>query len=541
VVDVLADVDGRAALEQEIGDVEPAVVRHVVQRRRAAEHAAVHVGAGVEQRAQHGEIPALRRIDEQTWIRDELRLLARESRHRDDVTAAARHVDVVLGLELFGARTGGEETRGDRVAPLAERVAVDRAPVVGIDRVRVGGVAQQELDARLEAERDRHAELVVERRARVAVVPVDRIGRPESVREQQLEPLVAGRALRVVGALPVVRIRPRRAGGSRARARARAAAGARGPARPPDRAGQRREAVGVVQREGVVRVGSAREQQRRGVDGAALGRSVGHARVGEVEERRPAARTAARLHLRGIGVELLHERRDVTRRRPLVAIRWLSRPWVDIDPLIGPECPLVLPTRGWILFEDLPAARAPSKVRDLERSRLVRLQARFYVALALLAGFGLPFAIGLAFDRPWGGMLWGGLVRTVFVHHCTFLINSAAHFFGRRPYSTEISARDNGWLALLSYGEGYHNFHHAFPGDYRNGIAWYQWTRRSGGSAASRSRASRGDCGARRRRRSRSAAKTCSARTRADWLAAACSRIGCRGRYDSGPLRTRGR
>jgi stearoyl-CoA desaturase (Delta-9 desaturase) len=130
---------------------------------------------------------------------------------------------------------------------------------------------------------------------------------------------------------------------------------------------------------------------------------------------------------------------------------------------------------GWIFFEDPSRARVHSNVRDLERSRLVRLQARLYVPLALIVGLGLPFAIGLAFDRPWGGMLWGGLVRTVFVHHCTFLINSAAHFFGERPYSTEISARDNGWLALLSYGEGYHNFHHAFPSDYRNGIAWYHW------------------------------------------------------------------
>jgi len=130
---------------------------------------------------------------------------------------------------------------------------------------------------------------------------------------------------------------------------------------------------------------------------------------------------------------------------------------------------------GWIFFEDLSQTRVHSNVRDLEQSRLVRLQARLYVPLAVIIGFGLPFAIGLAFDRPWGGMLWGGLVRTVFVHHCTFLINSAAHFFGERPYSTEISARDNGWLALVSYGEGYHNFHHAFPSDYRNGIAWYHW------------------------------------------------------------------
>ena len=129
---------------------------------------------------------------------------------------------------------------------------------------------------------------------------------------------------------------------------------------------------------------------------------------------------------------------------------------------------------GWIFFDE-PGGRDHSNVRDLERSRLIRLQARFYVPLAVAVGLGVPFLIGLAFDRPWGGMLWGGLVRTVVVHHCTFLINSAAHYFGKRPYSTEVSARDSAWLALLSYGEGYHNFHHAFPGDYRNGIAWYHW------------------------------------------------------------------
>ena len=129
---------------------------------------------------------------------------------------------------------------------------------------------------------------------------------------------------------------------------------------------------------------------------------------------------------------------------------------------------------GWIFFDE-PGGRDHSNVRDLERSRLIRLQARFYVPLVLAVGLGVPSLIGLAFDRPWGGMLWGGLVRTVVVHHCTFLINSAAHYFGKRPYSTEVSARDSAWLALLSYGEGYHNFHHAFPGDYRNGIAWYHW------------------------------------------------------------------
>jgi stearoyl-CoA desaturase (delta-9 desaturase) len=67
------------------------------------------------------------------------------------------------------------------------------------------------------------------------------------------------------------------------------------------------------------------------------------------------------------------------------------------------------------------------------------------------------------------------VLRLVVSHHLTFLINSWAHAFGRQPYSDEHSARDNGWLAFLTYGEGYHNFHHQFAHDYRNGIRWWHW------------------------------------------------------------------
>ena len=60
-------------------------------------------------------------------------------------------------------------------------------------------------------------------------------------------------------------------------------------------------------------------------------------------------------------------------------------------------------------------------------------------------------------------------------HHTTFFINSAAHLFGTRPYTDANTARDNWLLAPLTYGEGYHNFHHLWQWDYRNGVLWYQW------------------------------------------------------------------
>jgi stearoyl-CoA desaturase (delta-9 desaturase) len=69
----------------------------------------------------------------------------------------------------------------------------------------------------------------------------------------------------------------------------------------------------------------------------------------------------------------------------------------------------------------------------------------------------------------------GILLRIVLTHHTTFLINSAAHVFGTRPYTDTNTARDNGFLAPFTFGEGYHNFHHMWPGDYRNGIRWYQF------------------------------------------------------------------
>src|SRR5581483_2005009 len=74
-----------------------------------------------------------------------------------------------------------------------------------------------------------------------------------------------------------------------------------------------------------------------------------------------------------------------------------------------------------------------------------------------------------------GGLFVAGIFRTVMNHHFTFSINSFAHLFGKRPYSDQDSSRDNWFLALLTYGEGYHNYHHKFPSDYRNGIRAYHW------------------------------------------------------------------
>lgn len=129
---------------------------------------------------------------------------------------------------------------------------------------------------------------------------------------------------------------------------------------------------------------------------------------------------------------------------------------------------------GWMLVNEHKAERFEN-IPDLTGDSLVRLQHRFYLPIAVMMGFGVPLGVGYAIGDPWGCLLWGGLIRIVVGHHTTFLVNSLAHTLGRRPYTRAVSARDSVVTALLTFGEGYHNFHHRFAADYRNGIRRHQW------------------------------------------------------------------
>jgi len=125
---------------------------------------------------------------------------------------------------------------------------------------------------------------------------------------------------------------------------------------------------------------------------------------------------------------------------------------------------------GWVLRRDSPPDC--SNVRDLQGDRLVALQHEWYLPTAMVVAGIVPALLGLAWGDPLGAFLWAGCLRLVAQYHSTFAINSVAHRFGRRPYSHATSARDNALVALLTMGEGYHNFHHRFPSDFRNGIRW---------------------------------------------------------------------
>jgi len=130
---------------------------------------------------------------------------------------------------------------------------------------------------------------------------------------------------------------------------------------------------------------------------------------------------------------------------------------------------------GWMLRYYPSGNPDFSNARDLERDPLLAFQNRHYLAIALIVNFGLTCAAGLLTGDFWGTFILAGLLRIVISHHFTFLINSLAHMWGTRPYTDENSARDNPVLAFLTHGEGYHNFHHIFAHDYRNGVRWWQW------------------------------------------------------------------
>lgn len=129
---------------------------------------------------------------------------------------------------------------------------------------------------------------------------------------------------------------------------------------------------------------------------------------------------------------------------------------------------------GWLMLLD-PSTRDYSNVEDLAADPWIRWQHRYFGQLAVIWGFVAPMLIAGLWGDWLGGLLLAGVLRTVLNHHFTFCINSVCHLFGKRAYSLEQTARDNWFTALFTYGEGFHNFHHQFPLDYRNGIRAYDY------------------------------------------------------------------
>ncbi len=129
---------------------------------------------------------------------------------------------------------------------------------------------------------------------------------------------------------------------------------------------------------------------------------------------------------------------------------------------------------GWLMLLDA-STRNFDNVQDLSCDFWIRFQHKYYPYIAIFMGFILPMLIAALWHDWFGGLILVGVLRMVINHHFTFCINSVCHLFGNRAYSANQSARDNWITALFTYGEGFHNFHHQFPLDYRNGIRFYHY------------------------------------------------------------------
>ena len=132
---------------------------------------------------------------------------------------------------------------------------------------------------------------------------------------------------------------------------------------------------------------------------------------------------------------------------------------------------------GWVMVDQ--GEEIVEHVEDLQDDKILAWQDRHIFLIGFLVGIVLPGVVGFlaigGMHGFLGGMIYGGFLRVVVVHHATFLINSAAHTWGTQPYSTANTSRDSPILSFFTFGEGYHNFHHTFQADYRNGHKWYHW------------------------------------------------------------------
>ena len=131
---------------------------------------------------------------------------------------------------------------------------------------------------------------------------------------------------------------------------------------------------------------------------------------------------------------------------------------------------------GWLL--DRHGQADPARyARDVHEDAGMQRINRWFIPL-VIAGLLLPFAAGFVITGTLAGaataLLWGGLVRVCVLHHVTWSVNSVCHFFGRRRFDTDDESTNVTWVALLSFGEGWHHNHHAFPRSAKHGLRWYE-------------------------------------------------------------------
>lgn len=127
----------------------------------------------------------------------------------------------------------------------------------------------------------------------------------------------------------------------------------------------------------------------------------------------------------------------------------------------------------WMFYRTAPID--PKVISDLSRRKLLVFQDKYYGWCMVGANALVFLAVGWLLGDYLGAFIFAWWVRVFFLHHTTWCINSLAHYWGSQNFSREHTAVDNYLISLLTYGEGYHNYHHSFAYDYRNGIRWYHF------------------------------------------------------------------
>jgi len=125
---------------------------------------------------------------------------------------------------------------------------------------------------------------------------------------------------------------------------------------------------------------------------------------------------------------------------------------------------------GW-MFKDVEALKAVPKLSaDLIKDPYYRFLNKYFLLLQIPIGLSL-YAIGQKLGvGGWAMLLWGIPLRLVVVYHITWLVNSATHCWGKAPFESGDSSKNNAWVAALTFGEGWHNNHHAFPNSAKQGL-----------------------------------------------------------------------
>jgi stearoyl-CoA desaturase (Delta-9 desaturase) len=131
---------------------------------------------------------------------------------------------------------------------------------------------------------------------------------------------------------------------------------------------------------------------------------------------------------------------------------------------------------GWMIMKQNPNRIGRTDITDLNEDAVVVWQHKHYLKVVLFMGLIFPTLVaGLGWGDWMGGYIYAGILRIFFVQQATFCVNSLAHWLGDQPFDDCNSPRDHVITALVTLGEGYHNFHHEFPSDYRNAIEWHQY------------------------------------------------------------------